>query len=202
MMTEIVILIAAPSSILLFFNAEQVISFLYSHKDFSGAAPVLKIILPVLLLQALAGTFGQLLYSQHREHVTLQIVVIDVVLNVLIGVPAIYVFGLTGAAISVLAVNVLNTWMHFWATRHVLMGAPGSESPWRSSLIWYIVAACAAMIAAEMASSSVNFIVACMLAVLLYAIVLIGLILWACRGANGLRERFLFPLQEAGVVSS
>lgn len=202
MMTEIVILIAAPSSILLFFNAEQVISFLYSHKDFSGAAPVLRIILPVLLLQALAGTFGQLLYSQHREHVTLQIVAIDVVLNILIGVPAIYAFGLTGAAVSVLVVNVLNTLMHLWATRHVLMGMSGNASPWRSSLIWYIVAACAAMITAEMASSSVNFIVACMLAVSLYAVVLIGLILWACRGANGLRERFLFPLQESGVVSS
>jgi O-antigen/teichoic acid export membrane protein len=200
MMIEIVILIAAPSSILLYFNAEQVIAFLYAHKDFSGAAPVLRIILPALLLQAIAGTFGQLLYSQHREHVTLQIVAIDVVLNVVIGLPLIYAFGLTGAAVSVLVVNLLNTWMHFWATRHVFADEAGCSSPWRTSLIWYIVAACGAMVAAELATGAVNFIVACVLAVLLYLVVLAGLMFWACRGANGLRERFLFPLQETGVA--
>jgi O-antigen/teichoic acid export membrane protein len=199
MMIEIVILIAAPSSILLYFNAEQVIAFLYAHKDFSGAAPVLRIILPALLLQAIAGTFGQLLFSQHREHVTLQIVAIDVVLNVVIGVPLIYTFGLTGAAISVLVVNVLNTWMHFWATRHVFAKVAGRTSPWSTSLILHIVAACAAMATAEYVTGGVNFIVACALAVLLYLIVLAGLLFWACRGASGLRERFLFPLQESSV---
>jgi O-antigen/teichoic acid export membrane protein len=199
MMIEIVILIAAPSSILLYFNAEQVIAFLYAHKDFSGAAPVLRIILPALLLQAIAGTFGQLLFSQHREHVTLQIVAIDVVLNVVIGVPLIYVFGLTGAAISVLVVNVLNAWMHFWATRHVFAKVAGRTSAWSTSLILHIVAACAAMATAEYVTGGVNFIVACAIAVLLYLIVLAGLLVWACRGANGLRERFLFPLQESGI---
>lgn len=199
MMTELVILIAAPSSILLYFNAEQVIAFLYAHKDFSGAAPVLRIILPALLLQAIAGTFGQVLFSQHREHVTLQIVAIDVVLNIMFGVPLIYVFGLTGAAVSVLAVNVLNTWMHIWATRQVFAEQPGRTSPWRTSLVFYIVAACAAMAAAEAVFGGVNFIVACVLAVLLYLVVLMGLMFWACRGANGLRERFVFPLQEASM---
>ena len=202
MMTEIVILIAAPASILLFFNAEQVITLLYAHKDFSGAAPILKIILPVLLLQAMAGTLGQLLYSQHREHVTLQIVAIDVVLNIVIGVPLIYAYGLTGAALSVLAVNVLNTWMHYWATRHVFANQSGRTSPWRTSLIWYIVAACVAMVAVELAAGTVNFIVGCALAGLLYLAVLAGLIFWACRGTDGLRERFLFPLQETGAATN
>ncbi len=202
MMIEVVLLIAAPSSILLYFNAEQVISFLYAHKDFSNAAPVLRIILPALLLQAIAGTFGQVVYSKHREHVTLQIVAIDVALNIVIGVPLIYGYGLTGAAVSVVVVNVLNTLLHFWAIRHVFAMEPGHTSPWRSSLVLYIIAACGAMAATESVSGEVNFIVACIVAVLLYAAVLVGLMFWRCRGANGLRERFLFPLQEASVGQS
>jgi O-antigen/teichoic acid export membrane protein len=200
MMIEVVILIAAPSCILLYFNAEQVIAFLYAHKDFSGAAPVLRIILPALVLQAIAGTFGQLLFSQHREHVTLQIVAIDVAINIVVGVPLIYAFGLIGAAVSVLVVNAFNTWMHFWATRQVFVEEPGRTSPWRTSLVLYIVVACCVMAAAEFATGGVNFIIACMLAVLLYLVVLAGLMFWACRGANGLRERFLFPLEETSIA--
>ena len=81
MMIEIVILIAAPRLNFALFQRGAGDRVLIRDKDFSAAAPVLRIILPVLLLQAIAGTFGQLLFSQHREHVTLQIVAIDVGLN-------------------------------------------------------------------------------------------------------------------------
>jgi len=202
MVIEIVVLIAAPCSILLYFGADQVIALLYANKDFSGSADVLRIVLPVLLLQGIAGALGQLMYSQHREHVPLQIIGVDVVLNIIIGLPLIYVYGLTGAAISMLVVNVLNTAMHLWATRHALMATTGGSSPWRASLIWYIVAACGVMLAAQFATTEVNFIVASVLAVLLYLVALSAFIYWACRGENGLRERFLFPLQERDAVGS
>src|SRR5262249_50408865 len=86
LMLELLAFVAVPGSILFFFGADMIVSTIYSHKEFSGSVLVLRITLPVVLMQAIANTFGQVLYSQRQEHVTLRIVAFDVVFNLVVGV--------------------------------------------------------------------------------------------------------------------
>jgi O-antigen/teichoic acid export membrane protein len=196
LLLEVLTFVAVPGCVLLYFGAGPIISTVYGNKDFASSVIVLRIMLPVLLLHAAASTFGQVLYSHRREHVTLQIVAVDVVFNVVCGSVLIYSFGLYGAAVTALLTWTLNGILHFAATREQLADESGQRLSWSSTLIVPVVAAGSIMAVAMVTSRHLNFILACVLTSLLYLAVLALLVYAACRGPLGARERFLVPLRE------
>lgn len=196
LMLEVLAFLAVPGCILLYFNAGYIISLVYGHEDFASSVLVLRIMLPMLLMQAVVNTLGQLLYSHRREHVTLRIVAINVAFNTIIGTILIYSFGLVGAAVTVLLTWTLNALLHFLATRETLSDETGKMLAWNTTLIAQVVAAGAIMAVALALANEMHFIVASILTSLLYLVVLAGFVYIACRGSIGLRERFLVPLKE------
>ncbi|MEX2315989.1 MAG: oligosaccharide flippase family protein [Pirellulales bacterium] len=196
---EILAFITVPSCILLYFAAGPIISVIYGDQGFASSVLVLRIMVPVLLLQAVTSTLGQVLYSQRREHVTLRIVAIDVVFNLLVGIPLIYAFGLMGAAVSILLAWALNGLLHVLATRDCLAVDVGDRGRWKATLIWPVVAAGSAMAIAQAASKDLNVLVMSLVASSVYVVVLAAFVYAACRGTLGFRERFLLPLRETAT---
>ncbi|MEX0612790.1 MAG: polysaccharide biosynthesis C-terminal domain-containing protein, partial [Pirellulales bacterium] len=196
LLLEILTIVAVPGCILLYFGAGPIISAVYGDESFFRSVIVLRIMIPVLLLQAICNTFGQVLFSQRQEHVTLRIVAIDVVFNAICGTTLIYAFGLTGAAATLLLTWTLNAYLHVATTRRWLTDETGRGLAWNSTLLWRIVAAGCIMAGALAASDHLNFIVTSIFTSLLYLIVLGVLIYVACRHSIGVRERFLVPLKE------
>jgi O-antigen/teichoic acid export membrane protein len=193
---EILAIIAVPGCILLYFGAGAIISLVYGNKDFASSVLVMRIMLPVLLLQAVALTFGHVLFSQRQEHVTLRIVAIDTAFNALCGIVLIYYFGLLGAAVTVLLTWIINTYLHAMATREWLLDENGSGLLWHTTLLGKVLTAGCIMAGALALSTSFNFIATSLITSLLYVVVLAVLVLAACGGPLGLRERFLMPLRE------
>jgi O-antigen/teichoic acid export membrane protein len=151
---------------------------------------------PVLILHAVTGTFGLVLFSQRRERRTLRIVTIVVAFNIASGILLIYAYGVTGAAISYVLTYLLSACLHYAAARDCLTNSIGSRLPWRDTLIGSVVAAGCIMAATLALSEHLNFIVATVLTSFLYVVVLAVLVYAACRGSLGLRERFFVPLGE------
>jgi O-antigen/teichoic acid export membrane protein len=196
LLLEILTIVAVPGCILLYFGAGPIISALYGDENFSHSALVLRIMIPVLLMQAICNTFGQVLFSRRQEHVTLRIIAIDVAFNAICGTTLIYAFGLMGAAVTLLLTWTLNAGLHIAATRDLLADETGRGLAWNSSLLWRIVAAGCIMAGALAASDHFNFVVTSIVTSLLYLVVLGVLIYAACRHSVGIRERFLVPLKE------
>lgn len=193
---EILIVIAVPSCVLLYFGAAPLIQAVYSNRDFANSAILLRIMQPVLILHAVTGTFGMVLFSQRRERRTLRIVTIVVAFNMVSGILLIYAYGVIGAAISYVLTYLLSACLHYAAARDCLTDNTGVHLPWSKTLIGNIVAAGCIMAAALGMSEHLNFIVATVLTSLVYVVVLAVLVYAACRGSLGLRERFLAPLGE------
>jgi O-antigen/teichoic acid export membrane protein len=196
LLLEIMAVLAVPGCILLYFGAGPIISAVYGHDDFANSVLVLRIMLPVLLLQAIVNTFGQVLYSHRDEHLALRILIVDVLFNVAFGAAAIYAFGLVGAAVTVLATWTLNAYLHFAAARKRLTNDQGQSVSWNTTLIVQVIAAGCIMAGALALLSRFNFILASILTSILYLIVLAAFVYVACRGPLGIRERFLTPLRE------
>lgn len=196
LLLEVLTIVAVPGCVLLYFGAGPIISTVYGSKDFTSSVLVLRIMLPILLLHAAANTFGQVLYSHRREHVTLRIVAFDVLFNLICGIALIYTFGLVGAAVTALLTWTVNGLLHFAATREQLADESGQRMSWRTTLIVPVVVAGCIMAGAFALSGQLNFIVASVLTSVLYLIVLAVFVYAACRGSLGIRERFLVPLRE------
>ncbi len=195
-MLEMQAIVAVPFCILMYFAAGPVIQLVYSHDDFSSSVVALRIMLPMLLLQAVTTTLGQVLYSRRQEHLTLRIVVIDAVFNLVCGVVLVSFFGVVGAATTVLLTWTLNAYLHYAATREALADDDGIRVRWHSTLFAHVLVAGCAMSAVMAVTTSLNIVVASVLTICLYLALLAALVWAACKSGLGLRERFLMPLSE------
>jgi O-antigen/teichoic acid export membrane protein len=196
LMLEILTVIAVPGCILLYFGAAPIISLVYGEERFAQSVLVMRIILPMLLLQAVVLTLGHVLFSQRQEHVTLRIVAAAALFNALCGTALIYAFGLAGAAVTVLLTWIVNAGLHVAGTRKWLLDETGSGLSWHTTIIGNIVAAGSVMAAVLVVSRHFNFLVTSIVTSVLYVVVLAVLVFAACRGPLGVRERFLVPLKE------
>jgi len=101
---ELLLVIALPVVVGLFYLAGPVLLLLYGNKDFVLASTALRIMIWLLVLTALTNVLGQVLWASLREKVTLRIVAVDAVVGLLLGAILIVPFGLVGAAIATVLV--------------------------------------------------------------------------------------------------
>jgi O-antigen/teichoic acid export membrane protein len=196
LMLEVLAFIAVPGCVLMYFCAEPIISLIYGHRDFSGSIAIMRIILPVVILQAVSNTFSLVLYSHHREHITLRITATNLVFNVVFGIMLVKSFGLTGAAIAAVLTALLNVSLQLWSARGLLADGSDRKVSWGTSLLGQILAAGCTMACAMALLSRMNVIAASILTSCLYVMVLALLVTGACRRSLGIRERFLVPLKD------
>jgi O-antigen/teichoic acid export membrane protein len=166
------------------------ISFLYKNPTFSQAVPALRIVAWVLILQVFTSVLGQVLLASHREKITLRIVLIDTIFNLLVGWPLISLFGLRGAAVSLLLTRLVDCIQHYIPVSRLLAGFP------LMNLIWKPLVAAACMTAYLAAPSGRPSILTGVSATAIYAVALLGVALWASGGMRQLKDKYRPLLSE------
>lgn len=141
---EILLVLALPAVAGIFFLGDWLLAVLYKNPVFLQAFPALRIMSWILVLQLFASVLGQVLWASNREKVTLRIVLVDTLLNLLIGWPLISRFGLLGAAVTVLLTRAAGCAQHYIPVSRLFSGISLGRIIWKP-------AAAAALMAAYLA---------------------------------------------------
>lgn len=99
---ELLLAIAVPAAVGIFFLAEPVLLLLYGDEQFVAAMPVLRILAWMLIPLAFTHALGYTLQASLNEHINLRIVMVNTLISLVIGVILIYWFGILGAALAAL----------------------------------------------------------------------------------------------------
>jgi O-antigen/teichoic acid export membrane protein len=128
---ELLTIIVLPVTIGMFFFADTMAPLMYGHNDFSGASLVIRILVWRLVFRVFTQMLGQVLVASLQEKMTLRILVIDMLASVILGPILISYFGLIGAAITSVAVRVIDFIQHFIPVSHMFAGLALKEMIWR-----------------------------------------------------------------------
>jgi O-antigen/teichoic acid export membrane protein len=187
---ELLMVLALPAVAGLYFLGDRVLALLYKNPAFVQAFPVLRIITFVLIFQVFTSVLGQVLVASHREKITLRIVVVDMLVNLLVGWPLISLFGLRGAAIALFLTRLADCCQHYIPAAHLLSGIPVAK------LVWKPVVAAACMAFYLAAPEGQISLLTGVSASLIYAAALFGLAVWACGGLHQFVEKYRPLLSE------
>ena len=187
---ELLLVLALPAAAGLFFIGDRALSLLYKNPAFSQAFPALRIVTWVLILQVFTSVLGQVLVASHREKITLRIVLVDTVVNLLVGWPLIAMFGLRGAAVALLLTRVADCCQHYIPAAHLLSGIP------IATMVWKALVAATCMAAYLAAPSGRPGILTGVSATLIYGAALLAVAIWASGGLRQFRDKYRPLLSE------
>jgi O-antigen/teichoic acid export membrane protein len=185
-LTEFLLVIAVPTAVALYFLADSVALILYGNREFLLATGALQVLVWTLITTALTHVFGQILIASLRESVTLRIVIMNTLVNLILGVILIYQFGLIGAAITSLFVAIINLAQHYLPLSELLPLRQLMKLAWKP-----IVASCC-MTFAFIAESSQGGLFTIVPATFIYCSALFGLAIWSSGGMDQLKLRYLY----------
>jgi O-antigen/teichoic acid export membrane protein len=187
---ELLLILALPAVAGIFFLREWVLSLFYKNPAFLQAAPVLRIMAWTLMLQVFTSVLGQVLLATHRERITLRIAFTCTLVNLLIGWPLIKLFGLPGAAVTLLLNRLAGSVQHYIPVSRLFSGIPLGRALWRPVL----AAMCmAAYLAIPMNQTAILRGIS---AALIYGGSLLAITVWASGGPRRFREKYLVLLSE------
>jgi O-antigen/teichoic acid export membrane protein len=187
---ELLLVLALPAAAGLYFIGDRLISLLYKNPTFAQAFPALRIVAWVLVLQVFTSVLGQVLLASHREKITLRIVVIDTIVNLLVGWPLISMFGLRGAAIALLLTRMADCVQHYIPTSQLLSGISFV------SIVWKPLVAAACMAAYLSVPIGRPGILTGVTATLIYGAALLAVAIWASGGLRQFRDKYRPLLSE------
>jgi O-antigen/teichoic acid export membrane protein len=187
---EVLLVLALPATAGLFFLGDRALSLLYQNPVFLRAFPALRIIAWILILQVFTSVLGQVLLASHREKVTLRIVVVDTLVNLVVGWPLINHFGLLGAAIALLLTKVADCCQHYIPVSRLLSGIPLAK------IVWMPIVAAAVMTAYLAAPTGRGGMLTGVSATLIYGGTLLALAVWTSGGIRPFKGKFLPLLPE------
>ena len=187
---ELLLVLALPAAAGLFFIGDRALSLLYKNPAFSQAFPALRIVTWVLILQVFTSVLGQVLVASHREKITLRIVLVDTVVNLLVGWLLIAMFGLRGAAVALLLTRVADCCQHYIPAAHLLSGVP------IATMVWKPLVAATCMAAYLAAPSGLPGILRGVSATLIYGAALLAVAIWASGGLRQFRDKYRPLLSE------
>lgn len=178
---ELLLVVALPTVAGLFFMGNWAISILYKNPVFLQSFPVLRIIVWSLVLHAFTSVLGQVLVASDREKVNLCAVIVDGVVNLLVGWTLISRFGLRGAALAVLVTKVADFWLHYIPVSRLFSGIRLGK------IMWKPIAAAACMAAYLAVATGRVGILTGVSAILIYSAVLLALAIWELGVPRSLR---------------
>jgi O-antigen/teichoic acid export membrane protein len=181
-MLELLLTIALPVVIGLWFLAEAVLLLLYGDADFALASRALRILVWTLVLMAYTQVLGRALVASLREKVTLRIIAATTLLKLLLGLVLISQFGLMGAAVAALLTALVEAVLHYAAVSRSLFHMPLGRLTWKPVAAGACMAVTLAFVQGQ---KSVWFAVSALSAGAVYAIVLLVLMIWS---SGGLRQ--------------
>ena len=187
---ELLLVIALPAGIGLFFLADQALLVLYGDAGFLRASGALRIMSWTLVLIALSHAFGRILLAGFHEKVSLRIVLLDVVFGLALGLILISKFGLIGAAVSALCTRIIDLIQNYSSVSRRFFRID------LGSLIWRPAGAGIAMAAYLEFARTQGLVQEVISAGVLYAAVYVALAVLSLGGPRQLKSRFLRILSE------
>lgn len=182
---ELLLALAVPTAVGLFFLADQVLLLLYGDREFLLASGVMRIMSWNLIFAALTTVLGQVLLASLREKVTLRIVLVDALVSLGLGAILISQFGLAGAAVTAVCTRLADFLQHYLAVYKQLPGLRLER------LIWKPAAASAVMAGYLMLVEHQELALVILSAGGLYAVVLGALTVLTSGGPRGFKMRYL-----------
>ncbi len=182
---EILLVIAIPLTVGLFFLADAGLSLLYGKSDFLQAVDVLRIIVWIMIVRSFTQIMGRALWAAHQETVSLQISTVDTLVWLVAGLILIHRFGLLGAGINLLFAEIVDFVLHFIPiSRRLFKISVGS-------LVWKPVVAGLVMAAYLMLIGQQDVFLTVFSAGVLYLGVLLAVTVWSAGGTHYLKARYL-----------
>lgn len=178
--------IALPATIGLYMLAEPALVFVYGSREFVESVPALRVMTWAFISGAVTSILGQVLLASHRERINLRIVMVNAVLNVVLGFILISQFGIMGAAMTTLIVSYANLIQYYVPAYKLLSGIP------IASLLWPSVVATTAMGLYINVVAHYHVLVVIVSAAVVYSLVLLGLMIVASGGVEPFKERYRF----------
>lgn len=182
---EFVLTITLPTSVGLFFLSDALILLIYGDEDFLQAAPVLRITVWALILGAFISVLGRVLQASNRERITLRILIINTLIQLVVGLSLISLYGLIGAAIAGLVIPLVSFFQHYVPTARLLNGISLGR------LIWKPIAATVCMALFLIVVNNQSLPLTIISAGILYVAGLVALTVWAVGGPRQLKARYL-----------
>ena len=182
---ELLLTIAIPAAIALFFLAGDILLLIYGNAGFAQAAIIIRFLVVSLLLHAFTAVLGRVLLASHREKIVLRIVIIQTTITILLGFLLVSLYGLAGAVITALVGAVLDFALHYVETSKLFPNV----IPWRS--LWKAALASLGMIAILALPTHLNVWVAALLACGIYAGIWLGMAILSAGGIARLKTRYL-----------
>ncbi len=184
---ELLFTIALPTAIGLFFLAESVLLLLYGDQDFAMAAGALRVLVGALVLRVFTQVLGRVLVASSREKINFRILLIDLGVNIILAPILISQFGLMGAAMTALAVRLVDTVLHYIP---VSRSFPGGIALLR--ITWKPILASAGMGIYLVAIQDQNMWLIIASAAVVYGALLFVLTVWSAGGPQQLKNRYLY----------
>lgn len=181
---ELLLVIAVPACVALFFLADSALLLIYGE-GFLVASRVLRIMVWVLIMRALIHPFDQMLIISLREKVVFRIIVINVFVTLILALILVSQFGLIGGAIATLLTSIVAFFQRYVSvSRHLFRVALGQ-------LAWKPVAAGVIMALYLVVMRDQRILLAGASAAALYVGIMIAIALWSARSLYGIKARYL-----------
>lgn len=184
-MIELMLCIAMPCAIGLFFLSDLTLVLLYGEKEFLQASQVLRIIVWTLIPTALTISLGYVLITGLKEKITLRIVTVNLVINLVLGIILIHLFGLIGAAVTAVICGIVNFFQHYFPVIRILRNLNLLKLAWKPALASGLMAVYLA------AMKSTGLVLTILPAAIIYFSSLSMLMIWSQGGLDGLKAKYL-----------
>jgi O-antigen/teichoic acid export membrane protein len=184
-MLALLLALAVPTAVGLFFLADSVLLLVYGHRDFLLASPVLRIMVWALIPGAVTAVLGQVFLASIRERVTLRIVAVDALVGLVAAVIFITQFGMIGAAIAAVLTKGVDFLQHYISVSRLVPTIRLHELSWKP----LVAVTCMAVYLA--AAKTPWVILRAAYAGALYLGVLLALAIWSAGGLRHLKGRSL-----------
>jgi O-antigen/teichoic acid export membrane protein len=187
---ELLMAIALPTLVGLFFLADSALLALYGKKEFVAASGALRILVCTLVLTALTNVLGPVLVASLREKVNLRIVTINALVSLTLGVILISRFGLIGAAMAVLLTRIVDFFQHYIPVSRMFSELALGKLVWKPFVAALFMAAFLATVKSQELFSTV------LSAGALYAGILLALMIWSLGGPRHLKTKYQYLWSE------
>ena len=180
---EILLALALPASVGLFFLASPALEFLYGE-GFEAASGALKIIAWTLFLRAITQILGLTLLANKKENIALRITIVLALAQLIFGIVLTSQFGLIGAAWSELILWAINFLLHYFANVRYFFRIELVKLFWKPTIASLLMAVYLFIVREQ------TFIPAVISAAIIYAGVLFGIATWSAGGLKQLKVKY------------
>jgi len=187
---ELLMAIALPTLVGLFFLADSALWSLYGKKEFVAASGALRILVWTLVLTALTNVLGPVLLASLREKVTLRIVLINAAVSLTLGLTLISRFGLIGAALTVLLTRLVDFLQHYIPVSRMFSGFTLGRLVWKPA----VATLCMAGFLTTVRSKEIFTTV--LSAGVLYGGVLVAITVWSLGGPRHFKAKYQYLWSE------